>query len=97
MPIPKKGDPSEWGNYQTILLISHASKILLKIIQKQLQQYIDSELPEIQAGFRRGCGRTDIIADVRWILAESREYQKIFTCVLLTMQRHSTVWIITNY
>ncbi|XP_064123393.1 uncharacterized protein LOC135227268 [Loxodonta africana] len=83
MPIPKKGDPTECGNYRTISLISHASKILLKIIQKRLQQYINGELPEIQAGFRRGRGTRDIIADVRWILGESREYRKdVYLCFI---------------
>ena len=83
MPIPKKGDPTECGNYRTILLISQANKILLKIIQKWLQQCINRELPEIQASFRRECGTRNIIADVRWILAESREYQKdVYLCFI---------------
>ncbi|XP_049755776.1 uncharacterized protein LOC126084983 [Elephas maximus indicus] len=83
MPIPKKGDPTECGKYRTISLISHASKILLKITQKRLQRYTDKELPEIQGGFRRGCGARDIVADVRWILAESREYQKdVYLCLI---------------
>ncbi|XP_049714338.1 type 2 lactosamine alpha-2,3-sialyltransferase isoform X2 [Elephas maximus indicus] len=99
MPIPKKGDPTECGNYRTISLISHTSKILLKIIQKRLQQYIDGELPEIQAGFRRGRGTRDIIADVRWILAESREYQKdVYLCFIdyakaFNCVDHNELWI----
>ncbi|XP_049735321.1 transmembrane protein 61 isoform X1 [Elephas maximus indicus] len=99
MPIPKKADPTECGNYRTISLISHVSKVLLKIIQKRLQQYIDRELPEIQAGFRRGRGSRDIIADVRWILAESREYQKdVYLCFIdyakaFDCVDHNKLWI----
>ncbi|XP_049756696.1 ankyrin repeat domain-containing protein 29 isoform X2 [Elephas maximus indicus] len=99
MPLPKKGDPTKCGNYRTISLISHASKILLKIIQKRLQQRIDRELPEIQAGLRRGRGTRDIIADVRWILAESREYQKdIYLCFIdyakaFDCVDHNKLWI----
>ncbi|KAA3669964.1 uncharacterized protein DEA37_0012425 [Paragonimus westermani] len=83
IPIPKKGSAKECENYRTIALISHTSKIMLKILQGRLEQYITRELPEVQAGFRRGRGTRDHIANIRWIMEKAREYQKdIFLCFI---------------
>ena len=68
IPIPKKGNAKECSNYRTIALISHASKIMLKILQARLQQYVNRELPDVQAGFRKGRGTRDQIANIRWIM-----------------------------
>ena len=75
--IPKKGNAKECSNYRTIALISHASKVMLKILQARLQQYVNRELPDIQAGFRRGRGTRDQIANICWIMEKAREFQKI--------------------
>ena len=74
IPIPKKGSAKECSNYRTIALISHASKVVLKILQGRLQQYVDRELPEVQAGFRRGRGTRDRIANMHWIMEKTREF-----------------------
>ena len=74
--IPKKGDAKECSNYRTIALFSHASKVMLKILQPRLQQYVNHELPDVQAGFRRGRGARDQIADTCWIMEKAREFQK---------------------
>ncbi|CAH2225686.1 Hypothetical predicted protein [Pelobates cultripes] len=80
---PKKGNPKECSNYQTIALISHASKVMLKILQARLKQYMDRELPDVQAGFRRGRGTRDQIANVRWIIEKVKEFQKnIYYCFI---------------
>ena len=77
IPIPKKGNANECSNYCTIALISHASKVMLKILQAaRLQQYVNSELPDVQAGFRKGRGTRDQIANIRWITEKAREFQK---------------------
>ena len=76
IPIPKKGIAKDCSNYRTIALISHASKVMLKIIQARLQQYVNCELPDVQAGFRKGRGTTDQIANIRWIIEKAREFQK---------------------
>ena len=68
IPIPKKGNARECSNYHTIALISHASKVMLKILQARLQQYVNRELPDVQAGFRKGRGTRDQIANIRWII-----------------------------
>ena len=68
IPIPKKGNAKECSNYRTIALISHTSKVMLKILQARLQQYVKCELPDLQAGFRKGRGTRDQIANVRWII-----------------------------
>ena len=72
----KKGNAKECSNYCTIALISHASKVTLKIIQARLQQYVNRELPDVQAGFRKGRGTRDQIANIRWIIKKAREFQK---------------------
>ena len=75
-PIPKKGNAKECSNYCTIALISHASKVMLKILQARLQQYVNRELPDVQAGFRKGRGTRDQIANICWIVEKAREFQK---------------------
>ena len=70
-PIPKKGNAKECSNYHTIALISQASKVMLKILQARLQQYVNHELPDVQAGFRKGRGTRDQIANIRWIIKKS--------------------------
>ncbi|CAI9728353.1 Hypothetical predicted protein [Octopus vulgaris] len=82
-PIPKKKDTKDCANYRTITLIPHVSEILLKIIQKRLNTTIERELPEVQAGFRKGRGTRDHIANLRWILEKAREYQKkLYMCFI---------------
>ena len=74
IPIPKKGNTKECSNYHTIALISHASKVMLKILQARLQQYVNRELPDVQAGFRKGRGIRDQIANIQWIIEKAREF-----------------------
>ena len=76
IPIPKKGNAKECSNYRTITLISHASKFMLKILQAKLQQYMNCELSDVQAGFRKGRGTRDEIANIHWIIEKVREFQK---------------------
>ena len=81
--IPKKGNAKECSNYHTIALISHASKVMLKILQARLQQFVNHELPDAQAGFRKGRGTRDQIANIRWIMEKGREFQKnIYFCFI---------------
>ena len=81
IPIPKKGNAKKCLNYHTIALISHASKVMLKILQARLQQYMNYELPDVQAGFRKGRGTRDQIAKICWIIEKAREFQKnIYFC-----------------
>ena len=83
IPIPKKGNPKECSNYRTIALISHTSKVMLKILQARLQQYMNRELPDVQAGFRKGRGTRDQIANIHWIIGKAREFQKnIYFCFI---------------
>ena len=76
IPIPKKGNAKECSHYRTVALISHASKLMLKILQARLQQYVNHELPDVQAGFRKGRGTRDQIANIRWIMEKAREFQE---------------------
>ena len=76
IPIPKKGNAKECSSYHTTALISHASKVMLKILQARLQQYTNHELPDVQAGFRKGRGTRDQIANIQWIIKKARELQK---------------------
>jgi len=76
IPIPKKGNAEECSNYLTVALISHTSKVMLKILQARLQQYVSCELPDVQTGFRKGRGTRDQIANIPWIIEKSREFQK---------------------
>ena len=83
IPIPKKGNPKECSNYHTIAFISHASKVMFKILQARLQKYVNHELPDVQAGFRKGRGARDLIANICWIIEKAREFQKnIYFCFI---------------
>ena len=95
IPIPK-GNVKECSNYWTIALISHASKVMLKILQARLQQYVNRELPDIQAGFRKGRGTRDQIANIRWIVKKQESSRKTSISALLIMPKLLTVWITTN-
>ena len=94
IPIPKKGNAIECSNCCTFALISHASKVMLKILQTRLQQYVIQELPDVQAGFRKGKGTRDQIANIHRIIEKVKEFQKIYTS--LTMLKPLLVWIIIN-
>ena len=95
--IPKKGNAKICSNYCTIALILHASKVMLKILQARLQQYVNYELPDVQSGFRKGRGTRDQMAYIRWIMEKSRGVQKKATIsALLTMPKTLTVWITIN-
>ena len=94
--MPKKGNAKECSNYCTIALISHDSKVMFKILQARLQQYMNHELPDVRAGFRKGRGTRDQIANIRWIIEKAREFQETSTSALLTMPKPLTVWITTN-
>ena len=76
IPIPKKGNAKECSNYRTIALISHASKVMLKILQARLQQYMNHEIPDIQTGFRKGRGTRDQIVNIHWIIEKSKGIPK---------------------
>ena len=83
IPIPKKGNAKECSNYRTISLISYDSKVTLKILQARLQQYMNRELPDVQAGFRKGRGTRDQIANIRWIIKKARESHKnVYFCLI---------------
>ena len=83
IPIPKKGNAKEYSNYRTFALISHASTVMLKILQARIQQYVNLELPDVQAGFRKDRGMRDQIANIRWIMEKAREVQKnIYFCFI---------------
>ena len=83
IPIPKKGNANECSNYRTVAFISHASKVMLKILQARLQQYVNCELPDAQAGFRKGRETRDQIANICWIIEKAREFQKnIYFCFI---------------
>ena len=94
--IPKKGNAKECSNYHTIALISHTSKIMVKILQTRLQQYVNHELPDGQACFRKGRGTRDQISNICWIIEKAREFQKSSYSALLTMPKHLAVWITIN-
>ena len=94
IPIPKKGNAKECSDYCTTVFISHASKVMLKILQARLQQY--RELPDVQAGFRKGRGTRDQIANIHWIIEKAREFQENIISALSTMPKPLTVWITIN-
>ena len=97
IPVPKKSNATECSNYHTIALISHASKVMLKILQARLQQYMNRELPDVQANFRKGGGNRDQIGNIRWIIEKAREFQKKTSIsALLTTPKPLTMWITTN-
>ena len=95
LPIPKKGNAKVCSNYCTIAIISHTSKVMLKILQARLQQYVNQELPDAQAGFRKGRGTRDPIANICWIIEKAREFQKSSTSSLTTL-KPLIVWITSN-
>ena len=83
IPIPKKGNAKECSNYCTIALISHGSKVMFKIPHARLQQYVNCKLLDVQAGFRKGRGTRDQIANIQWIMEKAREFQKnIYLCFI---------------
>ena len=83
IPIPKKGNAKECSDYCTVALISHASKVMLKILQARLQQYVNHEIPDVPADFRKGRGTRDQIANICWIIKKAREFQKnIYFCFI---------------
>ena len=98
IPIPKKGNAKECSNYCTIALISQASKVMLKILQARLQQYVNRELPHVQAGFRKGRGNRVRIANIHWIIKKTREFQKnIYFCFIIYAKAfdcvdHNKLW-----
>ena len=96
IPIPKKGNAKECSSYHTIALISHASKVMLKILQARVQQYLNHELPDVPAGSRKGKGTRDQIANICWIIEKAREFQITSTSALLTMPKPLTVWTTIN-
>ena len=99
----KKGNPKECSNYCTIELIPHTCKVMLKILQARLQQYVNCELTDVQAGFRKGRGTRDQIANIHWIIKKAREFQKkqtnkyISISALLMMSKPLTLWITINW
>ena len=98
IPIPKKGNAKECSNYCTVALISHASKVMLKILQARLQQYMNREVPDVQAGFRKGRGTRDQIGNSCWIIEKTREFQKnIYSCFIdyvkdVDCVHHNKLW-----
>ena len=96
IPILKKGNAKECSNYHTIAIISHASEVMLKILQARLQQYVNRELPDVQAGFRKGRGTRDQIANIRWITEKQESSRKTSISAFLTMPKPLTVWITIN-
>ena len=95
IPIPQKGNDKDCSNYHTIALISHASKVMLKILQAWLQQYMNHELPDVQVGFRKGRGTRDQTATGS--LKNQESFRKTSISALLTTPKPSTVWITINY
>ena len=95
LPIPKKGNVKGCSNYHTIALISHTSKVMLKILQARLQQYMNHELPDVQAGFRKGKGARDQIANICWII-QKESSRKTSISAVLTMPKPLTEWITIN-
>ena len=94
IPIPIKGNAKECSDYHTIALISHASKVMLKILQARLQQYVNRELPDVQAGFWRGKGTRDQIAKIHWIMEKAREFQKnIYFCFIEYVKAFNSVYL----
>ena len=96
IPIPKKGNAKECSNYHTTALISHASKVTLKILQARLQQYVNCELPDVQAVFRKDRRTRDQSANICWIIKKQESTRKTSISALLTMPKPLTVWITTN-
>ena len=91
-----KGNAKECSNYHTVALISHVSKVMLKILQVRLQQYVNRELPDVPAGFRKGRGIRDQIPNICWIIKKQESSRKASISALLTMPKPLTVWITIN-
>ena len=96
IPIPKKGSTKEFSNYHIIALISHSSKVMLKILQARLQQCVNLELPDVQTGFRKVRGTKDQIVNIHWIIKKQESSRKTSTSALLTMPKPLTVWTTRN-
>ena len=96
IPIPKKGNAKECSNYCTVALISHASKVVLNIGQVSLQQDVNCEIPDVEAGCRQGRGTRDQVANIRWIIEKAREFQKIIYSCFIDYAKVLIVWITTN-
>ena len=96
IPISKKGNARECSKHCTVALISHSNKVMLKILQAWFQQYMNQELSNIQAGFRKGRGTRDQIANIHWITKKQESFRKTSTSALLTMPKPLTVWITIN-
>ena len=96
-PIPKKDNAKECSNYRTIALISHASEVMLQILQARLQQYVNHELPDVQAGFGKGRGTRDQIANIRWIINRATELEKNICFCFTDYAKSLTVWITINW
>ena len=97
IPIPKKGNAKECSNYCTVALISHTSKVMLKILQARLHQYVNRELPDVQAGFRKSRGTGDQIANIHRMVKKAREFQKNIYFCCIDYVKPLTVWITTNW
>ena len=103
IPIPTKDNPKECSNYRTNSLISHAGNVMLKILQARLQQYVNHELPDVWAGFRKGRGTRDQIANIPWIIRKAREFQKnIYFCFIdyakaFDCVNHNKLWKILRW
>ena len=95
IPVPKKGDAKACSNHHTTALISHVSKVMLKILQARLQQYMNRELPDVQAGFKKSRGTRDQIANIGWTTEKAREFQKNISALSI-MPKPLTVWIKTK-
>ena len=95
IPLPKKGN-AKYSKYSTIALISHASKVMLKILHVRLQQYVNCGLPDIQVGFRKGRRTRDQTVNIRWIIEKEESSRKTSTFALFTMPKPLTIWITTN-
>ena len=96
MPIPKKDNVKEYSNYRTTILISQASKVMLKILQARLQQYMNHELPDVQAGLRKGRATRDQIANIGGILKKAKEFQRNIYFCFIDDAKDLTVWITIN-
>ena len=96
VPIPKKGNAQECSKYFTIALISHTSKVMLKILQARLQQYVNREFPDVQAGFRKGRGTRHQTANIGWIIKKAKEFQKNIYFCFIDYAKALTVWITIN-
>ena len=96
IPIPKKGNAKECSNYRTVTFISHTSKVMLKILQDRLQQYMNCELSDVQAGSGKGRGTRDQIVNIHWIIEKAREFQKNIYFCFIVYAKAFTVWITAN-